>query len=453
MSENTQKYKPIILKSLFIIMILVIIVLLAFAVIRFIPFMFSSFASVGSSVKSPFSSDVEIRLSENDLNSNEAFRLYWEYKGSKEGTFNLNYECAPNLGLVVVDENNTELKCDTNYPLSASDKFIDLKAVSARENTYTESKISVAYIDGTGEEVSSASEAFSVTNEGSAPVNDLSGSATISSQGVNTGGGDTSNNDNVDTDDSTNSNTPNNNQTVSNVPADLAIFNARAISDTIVVFDVTNIGGRSSGNWNFSYTIPGEGLQTSPLQLSLTPGATIRYTLTFDDIPSGNAVISVDPTNSIRENSETNNITTVFVRGDGGNGDSSDNNYDSDDEADLVIRNLEAGYMSGSRFREDDDIDERDDAAIRFEVVNIGGESTGTWRFEIDGTPYDDSNNDYRSGRQSSLRPGESRIITVEFENPDAGRYNIEVEVDSDDDVDEENERNNDDSVRLRVRD
>jgi len=452
MSETTTKTskKSIILKSLFIVMILAIIVLLAFAVIRFVPFLFSSFASVGNAFKS--GSDMEIRLSENDLNSNDNFRLYWEYSGPEEGSYNLKYECAPNLKLLVGNDEGTELECDRNYPLSKSDSFIDLVAVSTRENTYTESEITVSIVNAE-EEVASASEAFSITNEGDVPINDLSGGATISSQDVTDDSDDGSNNTQDNSGSNNNQNNSGTNNNVSpTVPADLAIFNVRAISDTRVVFDVSNIGGRSSGNWYFAYTIPGEGIETSPLQLSLNSGDTIRYTLTYEDIESGDSVISVDPLNRISESSENNNVVRVFVEGDGGKG-SPNNNYDPDDEADLVIENLEAGYMSGSRFREDDDIDDNDDAAVRFTVTNIGGENTGRWRFSIDETPYDGSDNDYESGRQDSLRPGESVEIIVEFENPDEGNYDIEVEVDSDDDVDEENESNNDDSVDLRVRD
>jgi len=461
MSEKTQKFRPLILKSLFILMILVIIILLAFAVIRFIPFIFSSFASVGNSLKSPFEKSLEIKLSENDLDSEENFRLYWEYANSSEtdGSFNLQYDCAPNLKLYVVNESKTELFCDTDYKLNKGDKFIDLTGILNKENSYTESEIKVSYLDRTGLEMSSDVLNFSVTNEGDVPINDLSGSASISSQNISNDNNSTSNGLESNTNDNSNSSnnsgsitTPTNNNVSSNIPADLAVVNMRAINDIQVVFDVTNLGGRPTGNWIFNYTIPGENVETSPIQPNLNPGNTIRYTLTFDDIDSEDVVVYADPTNLISENSETNNLRTVFIRGDGGNPNNSNNSYNRNDDADLEIRNLEVGYMDGSRFREDDDIDDNDDAAIRFQVINRGGESTGSWRFEIEETPYDGSNNDYRSNRQNSLKPGESTTIIVEFENPDEGRYDIEVTVDSDDDVDEEDERNNDESETLRVR-
>ena len=434
-------------------MILVIIVLLAFAIIRFIPFIFSSFASAGNALKSPFEKGLEIKLSENDLDSEESFRLYWEYSKSSEiedGSFNLQYDCAPNLKLHVANTDKTELLCDTDYKLNKGDRYIDLISVLDKKNSYTESEIKVSFLDKAGSEISFGSLVFSVTNEGDVPINDLSGSASISSQNVSDQNTENDSNSN-DSSKNTTTTTQTNN-TVSTAPADLSIINMRAVNDTQVVFDVSNIGGRPTGNWNFTYTIPGENAETSPIQPNLNPGNTIRYTLTFDDIDSADVVVYLDPNDLINENSETNNLRTVFIRGDGGNSNNSDNSYNRNDDADLEIRNLEVGYMSGSRFREDDDIDDNEDAAIRFEVVNRGGESTGSWRFEIEETPYDGSNNDYRSNRQDSLRPGESRIITVEFENPDEGRYDIEVTVDSDDDVDEEDERNNNESETLRVR-
>ncbi|MBP6925957.1 MAG: hypothetical protein KBC22_02790, partial [Candidatus Pacebacteria bacterium] len=123
--------------------------------------------------------------------------------------------------------------------------------------------------------------------------------------------------------------------------------------------------------------------------------------------------------------------------------------YDRNDDADLEIDSFEVGRMDGNRFREDDTIDEDDDAAVQFTVINRGGESTGSWRFEIENTP--DDNDDYRSRVQSSMRPGESRTFTIEFENPDTGTFRMKLTLDSDDDIDEEDENNNDETEELEV--
>ena len=173
------------------------------------------------------------------------------------------------------------------------------------------------------------------------------------------------------------------------------------------------------------------------------------YTIDFNQrsLGEGKAVVIIDSTNAVTESSETNNVATILV-----DGDNRDDGYgyDPSDDADFKILDLEVGRISGNRFIEDDEADEGDDVAIRFVVANIGGEETEDWRFEIDNLPYDDDDT-YRSGRQDSLRPGESVEVITEFENADEGNYRIRVEVDSEDDTDEENERNNDDSVRLEV--
>jgi uncharacterized cupredoxin-like copper-binding protein len=241
------------------------------------------------------------------------------------------------------------------------------------------------------------------------------------------------------------------NQTYYSGLPDLAISNLIEIRDAVVSFTVSNIGSGNSGVWFFTYRMPDGDIALSPSQNSLLPGQAVRYTLRFEDIPDGQVTIAVDPYNAIRENSDRNNVASTYVNGDSV---SSSRNYDYDrnDDADLEIEDLEVGRMSGSRFVEDDEIDEDDDAAIRFTVVNRGGEDTGRWRFTVDPTPYDDED-EYESRLQDSLDPGESATIVVEFENPDEGEYDIEVEVDSDDDVDEENERNNDETETLEVRD
>jgi hypothetical protein len=179
----------------------------------------------------------------------------------------------------------------------------------------------------------------------------------------------------------------------------------------------------------------------------MRPGDAIRFYLNFTNIKSGNISITLDPLNAISETNESNNYATTRISG---TDNSTDDNYDEDDEANLEITLMEVGRISGNRFTEDGEIDDNDEAGVRFIVKNTGGENTGSWRFEIKNLPYEDDN-DYRSNRQNSLRPGEQREYTLGFDNPDDGNYNIIVEVDSDDDVDEEDERDNDENDRLEV--
>jgi uncharacterized membrane protein YgcG len=452
--------KSIILRVLFIIAIIVIIIILAFAVIRFVPAMFSSFASVGKSVTSPFkSNEVLVEANETNLQDGDAFSVSWNYDTDTAGAFNLSYPCIADLKLNVINNDGvSRLLCNTQYPVNPNNNVVQLETQLEEEGVFADLPIKISFVDASNRNVEATGEVVVTVSNSDTPVGTNSGTATIVGEPIN----DDDSNDDSDSDSGSNNNTSSGSGSGSSgsssgpfyspttpvvvAPADLAITRISALGDLSVSFDVYNIGGQSTGNWYFSYVTPGEDEERSNLQPNLTPGSGIRYTLTLDESEDGDVLILVDSTDSVNELSEINNAATIEI--DGGNG--SNYSYNDNDDADLEIDEFEVGRMSGSRFIEDDEIDEDDDAAIRFVVVNRGGESTGSWRFEINDLPYD-NDDDYRSKRQDSLRPGESVEIIVEFENPDEGRYDIEVEVDSDDDVDEEDERNNDESERLDV--
>jgi len=441
MENNKTSIKDIVLKVLFILVIVAVIILLAFAVIRFIPLVFSGFVSAGKLVTSPFSNNsLEVSVNDSQLSSGDQFQVSWKHTPKTEGFYDVRYACSESLSLYILDNNQRKtLLCNTPYTLDSDTKSVTFEVDLDKDNVLVDLPIEISFVDNITRKIEKTEQVIiSVSNESSdRGAGNLTANTTIVSEPVST--------------------TQNKSVTVSNPiptitgPADLSISNLIAIGDEAVRFDVANIGGRSTGVWIFNYDVPGEGTEISPLQISLNPGDVIRYTLTFDGSDEGNFEVELDPFDLVSEASESNNRSSVRINGGDGNG-NGNVNYNSNDDADLEISDLEVGRMSGSSFREDDEIDEGDDAAIRFTVANIGGESTGSWRFEVDDIPYD-GNNDYRSNRQDSLRPGESVEIIVEFENADEGNYDIDVNVDSDDDVDEEDERNNDADERLRVRD
>lgn len=92
------------------------------------------------------------------------------------------------------------------------------------------------------------------------------------------------------------------------------------VSDRIAVkFEVENLGTADSGSWTFSAVLP-----TFPMyifqsegQQNLQPGDRIEFTLGFDQVEpdiNGRFVVNVDPTSSIPEASESNNIATTTIR-------------------------------------------------------------------------------------------------------------------------------------------
>jgi uncharacterized cupredoxin-like copper-binding protein len=440
MAEDNAK-SGLLMKVLFLIGIIIIIFIFAFALIKFVPKLFSGFASVGQFVSSSlFSKSLKISTDNSELNSGDKFILSWKGGDGENADYFISYKCQENLNLQVVTNNGlVTILCDK--PLNLG-KITTVEAIATlkKQNTFADFVIKIEAVNKTDKKVSSSDEiSLNVKNESIV----ASGNATITAEPVE--------DKNITKTNNTGSTGSTNSVSINYGPADLAIYDARAIDDDTVTFTVNNIGGAASGVWYFDYTDTDGDTTSSPAQISLARGQGLRFTLSFDNPRKGDVRIFVDPKNNISETNRYNNSEVISIRG-GGSGSSIDNDYDKNDDADLKIMELETGRVSGSSFREDDQIDENDEAAVKFTVKNIGGESTGSWKYTIKNLPYK-NDDDYESKTQSSLRPGESVEIIVGFDNPDKGDYKTEVEVDSDDDVDEESESNNRKSEDLEVED
>lgn len=460
--SNSTGIRGMLSKILFVGGIVIILILLAWAVINFVPAIFSSLANVGSSIKNVAKSDnsaISVLVNDKDLSNGERFSTYWQYTPETSGTYNISYDCIDGIGFDLhLADTTRRLICETPFRLTSDTVSVELTAYNSKADSFVDVPIMIEFTpDSSSEKSFSGKTTVTITNDSTSPNTpadgDLSSTTITQEEITNTSS------------DSTPTAQP---KSVVSVPtytyvgntgrADLAISNVYSYpNQSAFQFDVYNIGSNYSGNWQFSYTDPsGNGsLQYSPVQISLAPGQGMRFTLSFygQAHSADTVVVRLDPQNVVIESSENNNIASVVVTGySNNNNNNNSNNGDWRGDADLVIKNLEVGRMSGNRFIEDDEAEEGDDIAIRFEVQNQGGEYAGNWRFEIRNLPFDGTSDDeYRSSRQSSLRPGENSEIIVEFDNIDEGNYNIRVEVDSDDDVDEEDEDNNDDTVRLEV--
>lgn len=117
-------------------------------------------------------------------------------------------------------------------------------------------------------------------------------------------------------------------------------------------------------------------------------------------------------------------------------------------KADLTVRVLGYGLVDNSSgaFEEMNEIPRSlpsgKRGAIRFEVVNIGTNVSGEWRFEAE-LPTSPSYT-YKSDDQQTLFPGDKIVYTLGFNKvrrSDEDTYRIEV--DTQDDVSESNENNN----------
>lgn len=443
---NTPQFnlKDVLIKGLFILGIFLIVLILAFAIVKITPRIFTSLTTVGNVIKSPFgNNDITIEANDTELYSGQKTIVFWDHEPEEFGTYDVKYPCIDDLE-VIINTNNTEKKllCNIPYKLNSSINSIEIIPTLNKKNALVNLPLSVKFTTESGNTLDEGSINFTVKNKSEQSEED--DSTEISSEIINS-------------ESRENSVTQTQTTSFSNLnyyspgKPDLIITNLMAISNEVVSFQVSNIGSGNTGNWFFNYIRPDGKIEFSPLQVSLRPAETILYTLNFNGIPSGSVLVNLDPSNIVAEINEKNNLSAVIVAGAGaGIGKNSD--YNKNDRADLEITLLEVGKIRNSNFVEDDKIDEDEDAAVRFIVKNIGGESTGTWRFEISNIPYDNESR-YRSGRRDSLKPGESREIITIFENPNEGNYRIKVKVDSENDVREEDERNNEETERLEVKD
>jgi hypothetical protein len=450
----------LITKIIFIGGAIVLFILLAIWIIRWVPKFIADIGNVGTSVTDTLRGGdvIRVQVNNDEINTGEPFVVSWEHEPSKPGEYYISYTCEEALMLDIQSSGgNKRIICNTPFKLGEEIRSVSLIPTLTRQNIFVDSEIKISYKDfEENKEIAYGEAVATLKNTNGSGTNPYD--ASLAGSTVTSTPAEDSSSSSAGTSGSTGSVPQIGGNTVAPSyyyeKSDLALTNiARTGNQSALSFTVYNYGNRSTGNWFFSYTDAENPSRTmmSPAQPSLAPGQGLFVTVRFDGQRYDDQVIAIflDPSNIILETNEWNNTGSVVIQG--GRGGSRYYDYDEDDEADLVIEDMEVGRMSGSRFIEDDEIDEGDDAAVRFKVRNQGGEDTGRWRFEIDNVPNDDDD-EYRSGRQDSLYPGEQTTITVEFENADEGNYNIRVEVDSDDDVDEEKENNNTESERLEVR-
>jgi hypothetical protein len=440
-----QTFLGKITKIIFIGGAILFFVLLAYLIIIWVPKAISLGSSVANNVRGV--KEISVTTNEQEIFSGKPFSVSWNYDAVKTGEYYLDYPCDELLSMSIQSSKGPQtILCNKPFRLGEGIDNIALIPTVLKKNVFVDSKITIAYKDTTNKYQIAYGETPITLKNVSTTTNPYDGNLSAS---------------NVTTE-PTNKGLaglllPESEQKTTTGTAaptrygkpDLQISNIREIAPSTLAFDVYNVGTQTSGSWNFSYTDaenPSRVIQ-SPYQSSLAPGQGLLTTVNFDGQSNNSQLINIaiDPYNSISESNESNNTAYVNIHADKN---SNSNNYNSNDNADLVIDSIEVGRMSGSRFVRDNQIDNNDTAAVRFVVINEGGESTGTWKYEITNTPNDD---DYTSGRQSTLRPGEETTIVAEFDGIDSGIYNMKIKIDSNDDVDEERENNNTETKKLEV--
>ena len=453
MAENSNKAN-IIAKTLFIAGGIILFIVLVIFIFRLVP---TAISGIGSGFKGAFAkNDISITTDSTIVESQKPFPLTFEYTPKQEGAFYINYECTDDLVFDIQSQDGPKrIICNKPLRLGTGLNAVSLMPLFSAENSTTKSTVTILYKDSNEKTLAQGSIDLKVQSTGFASTN----SATSSDNTKNpysVGGTLSGSTVTANPLPTTTSNTSRPTTGTYVAPTkDLRVTYISPIdSPSAFVVHVYNYGNTATGPWEFAYTDAENPSRTvlSPIQASLGAGQGMAITIRFDgqDNSSQTIAVTLDPLNKISESNESNNTSSVVIRGGSNPSNDSDDSYDSNDDADLIITSMEVGRLSGNRFVEDDEIDEDDTAAVRFIVKNQGGEPTGSWRFEINNLPYD-GNDSYRSSSQRSLQPGQSLEIVADFDNIDEGRYSIRIEVDSEDDVDEEKENNNTESETLEV--
>lgn len=438
--------KDILMRILFVLGIIIILVILAIGMVKIVPKVFSSLANVGGGL-SNLTNKEQIIVSTNtdEINSGDEFIVSWEHKNKSEGStgiYSITHNCVNDISFEIIgSEGSKALICNTPFSISPEPVSVKLKPSLSKENTLRDVDIMISYVEKNTSVVKTDGEKLiTITNTDGAPT--FAGSKT---DYQNIGEGGTVEITTTDFESSTPINPTPTYPSITNpnpAPADLQISNISE-NNNILIFTVSNIGGRSSGNWSFTYTLPTNSVSVlnGGTQISLRPGERLQYTINLNGINTNGGVVtvSVNPDRSISESNYLNNDASINIGSINGN--NSDYNYNNGD-ADLVITDM---------YLDDDNVYTDDEVTLYFTIKNQGGEDTGTWEYEVS-LPTDPRQT--FNDRESNLRPGQSRSFRLEFDGLREGNsQDIDLEVDPDDDINEENERNNKESVEIDIRD
>ncbi len=220
--------------------------------------------------------------------------------------------------------------------------------------------------------------------------------------------------------------------------------NYTAADAVVLKFQISNIGTKRTGAWNFRTTQPmniaSDYTRTSGPLATLLPGySTGIVTLSLSGIRAEGGVVSIiaNPNQSTYEANYSNNSIQVqippsFNGGNGGN-------------PDLSVSITDTGIVDryNNQFIRTNTVNSSDKVRVRFTVKNIGGRDTGGWTLSAI-LPNSTSGN-FTSEIQNSLRPGASADFSIDFDGmqQNYGNNNVTITLDPSNSILESNEGNN----------
>lgn len=238
-------------------------------------------------------------------------------------------------------------------------------------------------------------------------------------------------------------------------------------SDVVTIkFKVENRGACATGPWNFRAEMPSNNsndqLRVLNSVSSLSAGSAVTGQATFDSPRVGTNNVTLTVTTASGSDSNTSNNTAVSSLTVANTGGTTPINTIGDGRADLEVRILQTGILTGANqfiptatvnastgayggnFRAGDRV------AVRFEVVNNGRTASGLWNFRAELTDYPNKN--YVNPQyENSIAPGGRMVYTMAFDSVRIGSNTITIFTDYLNQVSEFNEGNNIANVGFNV--
>lgn len=239
--------------------------------------------------------------------SGEPVLIAWNYAPTTAGAFSFVYQCQTGLQFATPksDGDVTIIPCGTPFPVGTTTRSMTL--IPSLSGASTTVPFSVIYTPG-GTAASAFGSAASIAGvQGSASVTITPG-ARLATPHITTPAPYTKATVSHPIAKTTN--------TVVATPADLSV---RVISAStgVVVFDIKNVGGRTSGSYTFTVELPTNEayVYQSVTQTALKPGSHVTNTLRYDNIApqGGTATVYVHPNGA--DSRTSNNSATISIGG------------------------------------------------------------------------------------------------------------------------------------------
>ena len=310
--------KDALLKTLFLLGTIILIIAVIFGIVHF--FKSDTASSIFNSENrtgTPFSlfgnnDEISLEIDKNTLVNGDEFHLSWPIEEKLEGAFKVTHSCVENIKINIKTPNGLmTLICDVPFPLPPRVTGIDLIPTLNKPNSFTDVDMIVTFVEKDQTEPSLTGKVTINLQNQDQPSDDGATSDTNDSDSSN-------NQNNPPTDNSNNANSATSTPptTTYTGPADLLITDLKTVGSG-VSFTVTNNGGENSGQWKFDYSTPTSTgkIFTSPTQVSLKPGQSLKMNVSFREAIGGsyNIKIDVDSTNLVTEKNESNNTATITL--------------------------------------------------------------------------------------------------------------------------------------------